>query len=126
MTPCLRLLVLKTHELVGLVQFYEALGFEFAEERHGNGPIHYSTRIGESVLEIYPLPTGVSDESHVRLGFALSNPDRIVAEIESLGGTLVKSGRETPWGYMAIVADPDGRVIELYRAMDPSDAGRNE
>jgi lactoylglutathione lyase len=46
----LKLLVLKTRQ----VERVRTLGVSFVEKNHGNGPIHYAGRVGETVLEVYP------------------------------------------------------------------------
>ncbi len=110
-----RLLVLKTHNVAPLCAFYESLGFIFAEERHVSGPPHHSAPLSDGIIEIYPLPADQTVDSTTRLGFAIADPDTVVAGITGLGGRLIKPGRDTPWGYMALVVDPDGRTVELYR-----------
>lgn len=112
----LRLLVLKTHDVSGVVAFYQSLGLVFTEERHGKGPLHHSAPLGDGIIEIYPLADDQRVDSTTRLGFAIRDPDSVARVAESLGGRAVKHGRDTPWGYMALVADPDGRIVELYRA----------
>ena len=112
----LRLLVLKTHDVSGVVAFYQSLGLAFTEEQHGKGPLHHSAPLGDGIIEIYPLPNDQTVDSTTRLGFAIADPDCAVGGAESLGGRVIKPGRDTPWGYMALVADPDGRTVELYRA----------
>ena len=112
----LRLLVLKTDDVSGVVAFYQSLGFTFTEEQHGKGPIHHSAPLGDGIVEIYPLPADQVVDTTTRLGFGIADPDSVVAGVASLGGRVVRAGRETPWGYMALVADPDGRTVELYRA----------
>jgi catechol 2,3-dioxygenase-like lactoylglutathione lyase family enzyme len=42
----LRLLVVKTRHLDKARAFYQALGIHLAEERHGNGPVHYAGQAG--------------------------------------------------------------------------------
>lgn len=111
----LKLLVLKTHDVDSLCRFYKLLGFTFTEERHGSGPVHFSTPLGDAVMEIYPLASDQSVDTTTRLGFAIADTDAVVAGVESLGGRIIKTGRDTPWGYLAIVGDPDGRTVELYR-----------
>ena len=69
-----------------------------------------------AILEIYPLPQDQPVDTTTRLGFSIADPDAVVKEIEGVRGRLLKAARQTPWGYVAIVADPDGRTIELHRA----------
>lgn len=112
----LRLLVLKTNDVSVVVSFYRSLGFAFTQEQHGKGPVHFSAPLGDGIIEIYPLPDGEAVDSTTRLGFAIANPDAVVDSVDSLGGRIIKPGRDTPWGYVALVTDPDGRTVELYRA----------
>lgn len=112
----LKLLVLKTHDVVGVVSFYQLLGLTFVEEQHGKGPLHHSAPLGDGIIEVYPLHLNQSVDSTSRLGFAIKDPDSAVRAIESVGGHVIKRGLDTPWGYVALVSDPDGRTVELYRA----------
>jgi predicted enzyme related to lactoylglutathione lyase len=107
----LNLLVLKTHQLDRLSEFYTALGLSFAEERHGDGPQHLAARVGDLVLELYPLQKGEADAS-TRLGFAVPDLDAVLAR---LGEAVVGGPRETEWGRRAVVKDPDGRKVELVQ-----------
>jgi hypothetical protein len=63
--PELGLLVLRTSHMAGMLDFYRAMGLTFAEERHGSGPVHYSSRIGATVLEIY-LAADQEPRDHAR------------------------------------------------------------
>jgi lactoylglutathione lyase len=114
--PLLTLLVLKSHRVDALVPFYTALGVTFAEERHGDGPLHFTCRIGDTTLELYPLPADAGPaDATTRLGVIVPNLRATLERLSALGvnvGTL----RETPWGLRALVRDPDGRTIELYHA----------
>lgn len=106
----LNLIVLKTHHLDRLKDFYSALGISFAEEKHGDGPSHLSARVGDVVLELYPLPADAVPDAGTRLGFAVPNLDAVLAR---LGTSVVSGPRETEWGRRAVLRDPDGRRVEL-------------
>jgi lactoylglutathione lyase len=112
----LRLLVLKTHDVSSVVAFYQSLGLKFTEEQHGKGALHHSAALGDAIIEIYPLPNDHAVDVSVRLGFAIADPHAAGASADSVGGRVIKPGRDTPLGYMALLADPDGRTVELYRA----------
>lgn len=51
--PNLQLLVLKTTRLDAVRDFYSEIGFEFVEEQHGKGPVHFSAPLGAGILEVY-------------------------------------------------------------------------
>jgi predicted enzyme related to lactoylglutathione lyase len=110
----LNLLVLKTRQPDRLKDFYSALGIEFVEERHGEGPGHHAGRVGDLVLELYPLPddAGPADAS-TRMGFLVADVGAAVRSLEAAGGTVTTRPRQSEWGYRAVVRDPDGRAVEL-------------
>jgi catechol 2,3-dioxygenase-like lactoylglutathione lyase family enzyme len=111
----LKLLVLRTPQLNRLRRFYQVLGIDFAEERHGSGPLHFAGRVGEAVLELYPLPNeGGTVDSTVRLGFSVTDLSKAVLSLGADGGTIVSRPKPTAWGNRAVVRDPDGRSVELY------------
>ncbi len=110
--PQLRLLVLKTSQAETLRGFYTKLGFQFIEEQHGKGPLHYSASLGDGILEIYPLPVGSETDSSTQLGFAVAD---FASIIESFAGlTHMRGPTQTEWGLRAVLCDPDGRSVELY------------
>jgi hypothetical protein len=110
----LSLLVLKTCQLESVRQFYAALGIAFSEERHGTGPVHYAGRVGDAVLEIYPLPDGGTPaDATTRLGFAVEQLAEVVQTLRSSGTPVDSEPRATSRGLRAVVRDPDGRAVEL-------------
>jgi catechol 2,3-dioxygenase-like lactoylglutathione lyase family enzyme len=108
----LNLVVLKTHRLDVLRDFYSALGFLFIEERHGEGPPHFAAHVGDVIFELYTLPESCAVDSTTRLGFAVPDLDAVVAK---LGAAVVSGQHETAWGRSAVVRDPDGRKVELVQ-----------
>lgn len=44
----------KADELEKAKTFFEGFGLKFVQEKHGEGPVHYSCQVGERVFEIYP------------------------------------------------------------------------
>ena len=109
----IKLLVLKTDALKRLREFYTCLGFEFVEERHGNGPRHWSASAGDAVLEIYPLPGGGTVDVTTRVGFGINDVEDVVESVRQLT-EVVSEPKQTQWGLRAVVRDPDGRAVELY------------
>jgi uncharacterized glyoxalase superfamily protein PhnB len=41
--------------------------------------------------------------------------DGTVASAEAAGASVVRPPQEQPWGYVALVADPDGHLWQLMR-----------
>jgi hypothetical protein len=109
----LTLLVLKTRQVDRVWTFYQALGIVFTEERHGTGPRHHAGRIGDVVIEVYPLPDDGSADTSTRLGFTVGNLAEVVEALQGLGTPVVKQPTQTSWGLQAVVKDPDGRSVEL-------------
>lgn len=115
----LRLVVVKTQQLEVLRSFYATIGLPLVEERHGNGPLHYSATLDAIVLEIYPLTGGVEPDRSTRLGFAVSDLDQVCDAVRESPDSMLRGPMESPWGRMATAKDPDGRTIELYaRSLD--------
>ena len=86
----LALLVIKTHQIDMLKDFYETLGLAFIIEKHGNGPEHYSCDLDGTVMEIYPLPDGANlADTTTRLGFRVKKLDNVIKILESNHTTVV-------------------------------------
>lgn len=49
-----KVLVIKTMDPKNMVKFLRGFGLKFAQEKHGDGPLHYACQIGTRVLEVYP------------------------------------------------------------------------
>lgn len=90
----LNLLVLRCRNIKTTKTFYEALGFDFVQEQHGTSPIHYSTSIGEVLLELYPTD---GEPDNVRLGFVVAPSVLERLDLNEYG----------------VLRDPDGRMVEL-------------
>jgi hypothetical protein len=109
----LNLLVIRTSDMTHLVNFYNFLGLEFDYHKHGQGVYHYSTKVGETVLEIYPLLKNQTEaDISTRLGFKI---DSFEEKIALLSDFIVSKPTETEFGMCAILKDPDGRKVEIYK-----------
>lgn len=112
----LRLLVLRTTDPKRLADFYSLFGLTFDFHKHGNSPFHYSTSIGQTVLEIYPLTKSQTEaDKNLRLGFGIDNFDQTVLTLKELQVSFLLEPTQTDFGFMAIISDPDERKIELYK-----------
>jgi predicted enzyme related to lactoylglutathione lyase len=115
--PSLSLLTLRSSNTETTLSFYRALGFDFVEEQHGTGPRHHSSKAGATVLEIYPGEPGTAPERKsagaTLIGFGVADLDHMLSSLTQLGAPVLTPARQSPWGRRAVVADPDGRAIDL-------------
>ena len=100
-----------------MLRFYRAAGLEFIEEQHGAGPVHYSSDLSGTILEIYPGADGVAPDRKAggatMIGFYVKSLDATLTALEALQAEVVSGAKEGPWGKRAVVLDPDGRAIDL-------------
>src|SRR5947209_20312627 len=78
------LVVIRAHDIDRLASFYGALGFSFTKHRHGKGPEHFSSTIGETVFEIYPSNGANESTVSTRLGFILPSLTDALGQLRGL------------------------------------------
>jgi catechol 2,3-dioxygenase-like lactoylglutathione lyase family enzyme len=105
----LTLIVLRCADVERSRKFYEALGLVGVAEQHGQGPLHYSITIGQTVLELYPR-RGAGSRG-LRFGLLVSDVAAAASVVERAGGKVVRA--EAAQIPSAVVEDPDGHTIEL-------------
>ena len=112
----LKLLVLRTGDTQKLADFYSLFGLTFEYHQHGNSPFHYSSTLGQTVLEIYPLTKSQTQpDKNLRLGFGIDNFDETIQKLIAQGVSFSLEPTLTDFGFMAVISDPDERKIELYK-----------
>ena len=112
----INLIVVRTNNPKELSEFYEQIGLNFEYHQHGKGEWHYSTEIGETVFEIYPLMEGQeSPDNSLRLGFTVEDLDEKMENLRNRNVEIIREPKESEWGYFAIIKDLDGRKIELKK-----------
>ena len=113
----LSLLVLRTERIGACLEFYRRLGLTLVEEKHGKGPVHYSSSFNGITIEIYPETqknhTENRAERTIRLGFTVESRAATLEFLEALGAVVLKPPSITQWGHRAVVLDPDGREVEI-------------
>lgn len=112
----LKLIVLRSVDIKKLADFYGLLGLTLDYHKHGNSPYHYSAMIEKTVLEIYPLAKGQTEsDKYLRLGLTLDNFEEVITALKEKEVIFSSEPSQTEFGFMAIISDPDGRKIELYK-----------
>src|SRR6185369_2197972 len=109
--PALSLVVVRCRDLERSRQFYQAIGLVLTAEQHGSGPLHYSTKLGTTVLELYPAS---AEPSNVRLGVAVIDVAAAVESVRAIGGRVDRE--PTAQLSTAVVRDPDNNPVELSQA----------
>ncbi len=105
--------VLRCADIERARMFYEALGLTLQSERHGSGPRHYSTVIGQTVVELYPETTQQSTLG-IRLGLRVTNVAEILRAVEEIGGTVLRANLES-LPPSVVLRDFDGHKLELVQ-----------
>lgn len=112
----LRLLVIRSNQPEQLAGFYSLLGLSFSYHKHGNSPMHYSAITGSIVFEIYPLSKKqTAPDPYLRLGFGIDNFETVIAALKEQQVTFASEPMPAEFGYSAVIVDPDGRKVELYK-----------
>lgn len=112
----LNLLVIRTADPKRLADFYSLFNIAFSYHRHGNSPLHYGAKLGNVLLEIYPLSkTQPSADLNLRTGFSVDDFDAVMERLKLANVIFDVEPKETDFGFMAVIFDPDGRKIELYK-----------
>ena len=112
----LNLLVIRTGDPKRLADFYSLFNIAFSYHRHGNSPFHYGAKIGEVLLEIYPLSKNQQGaDINLRTGFSVDDFDTVIERLKLANVKFDVEPKETDFGFMAVIFDPDGRKIELYK-----------
>ena len=92
--------------------FLSNLGLSFTKEKHGNGPVHYSTMVQDTVFEIYPSNEN-KGSTVARIGFDLTGQisgeqSAFIRENCSSGIQEMENGKN-----QAVIKDPSGNNIEV-------------
>jgi lactoylglutathione lyase len=109
----INLVVLRSANLDLSSAFYSKLGLVFAQHQHGSGPLHLTAELAGSVFEIYPSTPSFPPSVGTRVGFRVPSLDNVIAALAYYPGSIISEPKTSPWGYRAVVVDPDGHHIEL-------------
>lgn len=115
MTHCLNLslIVIRVANVERSAAFYSELGLTFVAEQHGQGPVHYSTQIGPTLLELYPASKKYPVTS-TRLGFTVHSIENIFKRWQQSGYNICSQTKDSQKNH-TVVQDPDGHRIELIQ-----------
>lgn len=94
--------------------FYRALGVGFEARADGR---HVAEVDGLTVAIVEGRPGEIAAAMAVpgaaMIGLRVASVDDAILAMHQLGGTIVRHTEALDWGRRAVVADPDGRAVEL-------------
>lgn len=111
----LSLLVLGVEDLEASRAFYAALGLDLVQEKHGDGPLHFSCDMQGTVMELYPRPRETRP-ARLRLGFRVTR--EVLGRLQSSLPRAPRLIRRTEEVEVHLVRDPDENAIELEVSAD--------
>jgi len=112
----IRLIVIRTPDIERLSKFYTLFGLTFDYHKHDKSPYHFSTTVDKTVIEIYPLSKSQTQhDKSLRLGFSIDNFEYTIDLLKHEGIVFTSEVAQSEFGIMAVIEDPDGRKIELYK-----------
>jgi catechol 2,3-dioxygenase-like lactoylglutathione lyase family enzyme len=109
----LNLTVIRSADIHASARFYQNLGLKFELHSHGSGPKHYATLDSDITFEIYPASEKFPVSVGTRLGFEVSNCEKLSQTLLDEGYQIKSQPKDSPWGMRAVFADPDGHAVEL-------------
>lgn len=110
-------LVLFSGRVKETVAFYKTLGVPLTDEDHDDGPVHYAADINGIHFAVYDagerdiIAPAWRDPGSSFPGFYVDSLEAVeaaLADARVLTGHQVRS-----WGCRIVVADPDGRPVEI-------------
>ena len=112
----LNLVVVRSLDPASTVAFYQRLGLSFQQEKHGNGPVHWSSNMGNLIFEVYPANDDNKVDKTTRLGFTILDAESVLSNLRSTDVEIVSDLKLSEWGLRAVVRDSDGRSRIRYFA----------
>jgi predicted enzyme related to lactoylglutathione lyase len=112
-------LVLYTASLERTVAFYRAIGVDLVDEDHGDGMPHFAAELDGCHFAVFPATgetraPGLREPGCAFVGIAVGSAHDAVRRVRDLDAPVMQEPTEYPWGIRAVLADPDGRPVEIF------------
>ena len=112
-------LILFTNRMDAVVEFYRAIGVPLEAEQHDDRPLHYACDLGSTHIAVFESSPGDAPEFRSGgssfAGFSVQSLEVALEAASSVNAKIIREPIEYPWGVRALVSDPDGRVVELFK-----------
>jgi lactoylglutathione lyase len=122
-------IVIFTERLEQSVAFYRSLGVPLEDEDHGDGFVHAAGEMGSVHVAVLSAAApgggaGWRAAGSTFVGLWVPSLAEAMAALETIGAQVLRGHQECEWGCRFVVADPDGRAVEVnQRGHCPSLAG---
>ncbi len=117
MAPEIGAIVLWSPRAAEVVAFYRAIGVPLEDERHEEGPAHWACSLGPVHFAVFEAAEGAArgraEGGATMIGLSVTSLEEAVAAAVGMDARVLVLPEEVPWGRRAVVADPDGRSVEL-------------
>lgn len=111
--PSVTLITLYCRDLDASLVFYTALGFDFAEEQHGNGPRHFAASAASLVVELYPESERQPATHGLLIGIAIPHRQSCMEKIPRTAIVSEDWSNRLGSGKPIMLRDPDGNRLYL-------------
>ena len=117
-------LVLWAGDLDAAVRFYRALGVPLEAEQHGPAdPVHFASELSGCHFAVFAADApgrapGLTRAGCSLVGLAVESVEVTLRAARDAGAPVLQEPEMYPWGLRAVVADPDGRPVELFQRPD--------
>lgn len=115
-------LVVFTDRVEEMLAFYRAVGVALEDEDHGDGRVHAATDVGGVHVAVFPTTDGDGrapgwrERGSTFAGWWVASLDDTSAALTSIGAPILLPHQQAEWGCRIVVADPDGRAVEINQA----------
>lgn len=111
-------MVVFSEHLEETVAFYETLGVPLHSEDHGDGNMHAAGDLGAVHIAVLPASApggrlGWRQAGSSFVGFYVTSLEETIATLALLGTEVLRTHEQCEWGCRVVVADPDGRAVEV-------------
>jgi lactoylglutathione lyase len=111
-------LVLFSDHLAENIAFYRALGVPLEDEDHGDGVTHAAGELGDVHVAVLASERAGAEQGWRQggttfVGLWVPSLEDAGAAVAALGAPLLREHEQCEWGCRIVVADPDGRAVEV-------------
>lgn len=107
--PLRSVVVLRSQRVLDTLSFYQQVS-SWKEEKHGKGPVHYSSEWGDTLIEIYPQRKTIN--TSLELVIPVENLVTTIERLKVENFTFLQESSSS-----ALLHDPDQRLVQLFNLL---------